>query len=109
TGVVKKVEAASKKISDFLEKIIFNNEPILITKIEVDVFGFSRGAAAARHFVNDLRRGRNSQLAQTLRGEESLATDFDWRFGHGLRVNLIGLFDTVAAIGTFSDGWNVHD
>jgi hypothetical protein len=44
-----------------------------------------------------------------LRGEESLATDFDWRFGHGLRVNLIGLFDTVAAIGTFSDGWNVHD
>ena len=109
TGVVNKVEVASKKISDFLEKIIFNNEPILITKIEVDVFGFSRGAAAARHFVNDLRRGRNSQLAQTLRGEESLATDFDWRFGHGLRVNLIGLFDTVAAIGTFSDGWNVHD
>lgn len=108
-GVVNKVEVASRKISDFLEKIIFNNEPILITKIEVDVFGFSRGAAAARHFVNDLRRGRNSQLAQTLRGEESLATDFDWRFGHGLGVNLIGLFDTVAAIGTFSDGWNVHD
>lgn len=108
-GVFEKFKSSIVQISKNIDIFAKTNNRCAISKIEFDIFGFSRGAATARHFVNDLRRGRNSQLAQTLRGEESLATDFDWRFGHGLRVNLIGLFDTVAAIGTFSDGWNVHD
>ena len=108
-GVVEKVFKSTNIFNERARSFLIRNPELKFKDIEIDVFGFSRGAAAARHFVNDLRRGRNSQLAQTLRGEESLATDFDWRFGHGLRVNLIGLFDTVAAIGTFSDGWNVHD
>lgn len=109
TGVLEKVTNGVAQLSSIAEELMGNNRKKQIKCIAIDVFGFSRGAAAARHLVSDLRRGRNSQLAQTLRGQRSLTTDFDWQFGHGLRVNLIGLFDTVAAIGTFSDGWNVHD
>lgn len=108
-GVLEKFEYSITQLSELIDVFAKTNPQCSVSKIEIDIFGFSRGAAASRHFVNDLRRGRSSQLAQTLRGEESLAMDFDWRFGHGVRVNLIGLFDTVAAIGTFSDGWDVHD
>ena len=109
TGVLEKVSNGVVQLSNIAEELITQNPNKQIKYIAIDIFGFSRGAAAARHLVSDLRRGRNSQLAQTLRGQGSLLADFDWRFGHGLRVNLIGLFDTVAAIGTFSDGWDVHD
>lgn len=108
-GVLEKFEYSITQLSELIDVFAKTNPQCSVSKIEIDIFGFSRGAAASRHFVNDLRRGRSSQLAQTLRGEESLAMDFDWRFGHGVRVNLIGVFDTVAAIGTFSDGWDVHD
>jgi hypothetical protein len=51
----------------------------------IDVFGFSRGAAAARAFVNQLHRiGRLSPGAFG---------------GIALRVRFIGLFDTVGSIG----------
>ncbi|MGE8324992.1 T6SS phospholipase effector Tle1-like catalytic domain-containing protein [Pseudomonas urmiensis] len=57
--------------------------------LEFDLFGFSRGAAAARHLVNDLRLGEKSQLAQAL---ASLAIRCE------ITIEFVGLFDTVAAI-----------
>lgn len=108
-GVVEKVLKGTKALTDRTKTLLIRNPRLHFDAVELDVFGFSRGAAAARHFVNDLRRGERSQLAQSLRGQEFLAETFDWRLGHGLRINLIGLFDTVAAIGTLADGWDVHD
>lgn len=64
---------------------MFNPSP---GSVVVDVFGFSRGAAAARHFINKL-------LALNL--------------GRPLRVGFVGLFDTVAAIGSAADGLDTSD
>lgn len=59
-----------------LEKYIANNPNV---EIEVDMFGFSRGAAATRHLANEIA---------------------DLQQAHpNVSINFIGLYDTVAAIG----------
>jgi len=58
-----------------------------ILQITVNVFGFSRGAAEARAFVNWLY-------------EICEQVDGGWRFaGIPLRVSFLGIFDTVASVG----------
>jgi uncharacterized Zn-binding protein involved in type VI secretion len=110
TGVLDKVEKGTRGAFSKLATMSANNPDLMVSKLEIDVFGFSRGAAAARHFVNDLRRGGSSLLARAMQsGEAHLAEDFAWNFGQDVQVNLIGLFDTVAAIGDLSDGWDVND
>ncbi|NQD93691.1 type IV secretion protein Rhs [Pseudomonas sp. CrR25] len=110
TGVIAKVESAAGGFMAQLDLFTQSSPDLAISIIEVDVFGFSRGAAAARHFVNDLRRGISSLLAKAMHnGEAPLIEGFGWRFGEDVRVNLVGLFDTVAAIGGLSDGWDVND
>lgn len=63
-----------------------------LDSIEIDLFGFSRGAACARHFANDLCAGHASNLGQALQqagaGLHSVS----------LRIGFMGLFDTVASI-----------
>ncbi|MDM8350873.1 DUF2235 domain-containing protein [Pseudomonas sp. sp1636] len=110
TGVLEKVTISGNLFLERLKFLLSKNPDILIASLEIDVFGFSRGAAAARHFVNDLRRGSSSVLAKALPASQApLVKSFTWRFGHDVQVNLVGLFDTVAAIGGLSDGWDVND
>ncbi|MBF4307430.1 DUF2235 domain-containing protein, partial [Vibrio anguillarum] len=52
-------------------------------KLQFDVFGFSRGAAAARHFINVVLDGEQSEFAQTFskacqKSGIPLAYGFDW-------------------------------
>ena len=54
--------------------------------VEFDVFGFSRGAAAARHFANRVLDPADREAAWAAAPER------------GVTLNFIGLFDTVAAI-----------
>ncbi|MFK8331487.1 phospholipase effector Tle1 domain-containing protein [Pseudomonas sp. BJa5] len=58
-----------------------------IDVLEFDLFGFSRGAAAARHFANDLAKGAGSRFSALYPGPKR-----SWL------INFIGLFDTVAAV-----------
>lgn len=53
-GVVTKTDEAMERITQALSEFMgFNLNPdFCIAKIQFDVFGFSRGAAAARHFAN---------------------------------------------------------
>ena len=46
-GIIDRVREAIKKITDLIDI----NDNFYLNKITFDVFGFSRGAAAARHFV----------------------------------------------------------
>ena len=71
--VVAKAEKMLDKIKDVLEA-----NPNAI--IEVDTFGFSRGAASARHFVNKMNE---------------LYSD-----NPKVVMNFVGLMDTVASVGT---------
>ncbi|WP_084677063.1 T6SS phospholipase effector Tle1-like catalytic domain-containing protein [Massilia niastensis] len=61
-----------------------------IQEINIAVFGFSRGAALARAFVNKLM-----ELRCDLRNEKWVLRSGAWP----LRFRFIGLFDTVASVG----------
>jgi hypothetical protein len=77
-----------------------------IADIEFDVFGFSRGAATARHFVNAVNRKQTSPLAAqlpALKLKPGFAVDGD------VRIGFVGLFDTVASMGRWADALNVRD
>jgi type VI secretion system secreted protein VgrG len=97
-GVVARVEQSPALITDKIRLFNSNNPELLIERIEFDIFGFSRGAAAARHFANEVLKGEQSILAPVLpAGSPSLVSDFAWRSKTDVAINFIGLFDTVAA------------
>nr|WP_315444996.1 type VI secretion system tip protein TssI/VgrG [uncultured Pseudomonas sp.] len=99
TGVSARVEQSPEKIIGQVRSLIDKNPNLLIEKIEFDIFGFSRGAAAARHFANEVLKGERSILADAFpAGSPALSSTFDWRPQSSISINFIGLFDTVAAI-----------
>ncbi|MGO2497365.1 DUF2235 domain-containing protein [Vibrio sp.] len=110
-GVEAKVETAIeqltnqlKMISDEFKKLkIFDG----INNIELDVFGFSRGAAAARHFINEVLDGEQGgfvpKFTQACQNNElDLQAGFDWKSNDHCEITFAGLFDTVAAIADLS-------
>ncbi|GKW01848.1 hypothetical protein PEC301877_06630 [Pectobacterium carotovorum subsp. carotovorum] len=70
-----------------------------IHRIVFDVFGFSRGAAAARHFVNAIDQKADHPLMQAVAKTESirLKAGFDWANREDVRIAFVGIFDTVAS------------
>lgn len=61
-GVVARAEQACEKIASQIKEAfdkIKNQKPLYIDSIQFDVFGFSRGAAAARHFCNEVLKQKN--------------------------------------------------
>lgn len=53
-GVIGKVQEACEKISNQLSEIFKTKQNYSIGSLTFDVYGFSRGAAAARHFCNEV-------------------------------------------------------
>ncbi|CAD5109182.1 PAAR domain-containing protein [Zestomonas carbonaria] len=105
TGIVARVEQAPALILEQLQLLLDNNPSLKIRRIEFDLFGFSRGAAAARHCANDLLKGPDSLLARALpAGSSLLANSFAWRHKTDYALNFIGLFDTVAGVVAPSKG-----
>ncbi|KRE89409.1 hypothetical protein ASG87_03455 [Frateuria sp. Soil773] len=69
-----------------------------ITGIRFDVFGFSRGAAAARHAIHQINLRQRGPLAYAIAPSRlRLAPDFDWQ-AH-VKVAFAGLYDSVAMLG----------
>ena len=109
TGVLAKVARAFKKLGLRLESFTVDNPGCVISCLELDVFGFSRGAAAARHFINEVLKQDKGPLGATLnRRCVPLSPAFSWANG-SVRVKVVGLFDTVAAVGSIWDMGNVKD
>lgn len=99
SGVINRVQQVPTAIFEQLARWSQINPDVRIEQVELDIFGFSRGAAAARHFANDLGKGPASHLAQRWPVSlQVLAEDFDWKSSTSLAINFIGLFDSVAAI-----------
>ncbi|QZN96912.1 T6SS phospholipase effector Tle1-like catalytic domain-containing protein [Symbiopectobacterium purcellii] len=102
TSIVGKVNQACEQgivagINDDLGKTLPNIE--CIHRIVFDVFGFSRGAAAARHFVNVIDQMDDHPLVQAVTKDPSLRlkAGFDWRSRDDVRIAFLGLFDTVTS------------
>ena len=109
TGVIAKVGHGVRKIADILRTFETHNPGCVIAGIEFDLFGFSRGAASARHLANEVLKQRRGAFGELLTPRKlALSADFAWDKG-SVRLNVIGLIDTVAAVGGFSDLGNVRD
>lgn len=102
TGVLAKVDEGLALLEKALVSFNDKNSESTLARLELDIFGFSRGAAAARHFANQIVLREQGPLGKLHRtGKLGLATGFDWR--DAVIINFIGLFDTVAAIGGWDD------
>jgi len=106
-GVIDKVNEGISLIAEEINRLTGRKggDSFAIENIQFDVFGFSRGAAAARHFANCVRNGdKKIQLAIT--------QGLGGRNQHGKpagEVRFLGLFDTVCAVGSVTDLFDVHD
>lgn len=86
TGIESRAQQAFEPLKQIVED---KREQIgLPAMLELNVFGFSRGAATARHFVSLLRN----------RAEINKHFTNEWRKVH-IQVNFVGLFDTVPSEG----------
>src|SRR5690606_26153134 len=77
--------------SEKLAKELRKQNALKIERLTLDIFGFSRGAAAARHFANEVLKGPTGTLGQAL-----AAQGIPWP--QQVEIRFVGLFDTVAAI-----------
>ncbi len=97
TGVVARVMQSPQKIQESLDRLLGNHPNLEIEGLEFDIFGFSRGAAAARHFANEILKSESGMLASLFNAQApGFSAEFDWTTN--VQINFIGLFDTVAAV-----------
>lgn len=102
TSIIGKVTQACSEIiptgiSDDLRDILPSID--CFHRIEFDVFGFSRGAAAARHFVNVIDQRADHPLVRAIANNPDirLKAGFDWASRGDVRFTFVGLFDTVVS------------
>ena len=110
TGVIAKTDLAVKKIAEAIKDALRKLQQkmhgcvITVTSFRFDIFGFSRGAAAARHFANRIQM-EDLVIINAIRYGMS---DVAYSGAPAGKTRFIGIFDTVAAIGTPQHGLNPH-
>lgn len=108
TGVVAKTDKAVAELGDVLNQNIrgirrqLTNCNLVIKSLQFDIFGFSRGAAAARHFANRIQSGDPAIIGVIHRAIAGSV----FNGSPSGKTRFIGIFDTVAAIGTPANGLN---
>lgn len=108
TGVIAKVAEGVELVAQAINSFKDANTELTLAGLELDIFGFSRGAAAARHFANQvLKRDQGPLGVLQQAGKLMLPSSFNWQ--EGVSINFIGLFDTVAAVGGWDDWGNPKD
>ncbi|TDS92950.1 T6SS phospholipase effector Tle1-like catalytic domain-containing protein, partial [Erwinia rhapontici] len=107
TGVVRKtdkaVAALVAAIKNHLDKPSEYGISI-VRELQFDIFGFSRGAAAARHFANRVFDQDDAIIAAVKAGVGEVKLTGK----PGGKTRFLGIFDTVAGIGTPLNGFNPH-
>lgn len=88
TGIPTKVASGIRHLLEGIENEVISRR---ISHVHLDAFGFSRGAAAARHFVYKMMREEGHTLMDRL-------SDMGFTVG-SVAVKFVGLFDTVASFG----------
>ncbi|UYZ64935.1 DUF2235 domain-containing protein [Hymenobacter weizhouensis] len=103
TGVPAKVTRGITLLAEQINEILQDSKKRL-EALTVDAFGFSRGAAAARHFVS---RRSGEFFADLTNLSATLALPVE-----AITINFVGLYDTVssyggqARLGTVGQVWN---
>lgn len=110
TGVIAKTDKAVSFLGKEIQqasleiKQNLNGALLVIKSLQFDIFGFSRGAAAARHFANRIQSEDLAVIAAIRQG----MGEIEYRGAPSGKIRFIGIFDTVAAIGTPTNGLNPH-
>ncbi len=108
TGIAGRVQQSFSEIKSRIEDVINENPNSEITSLTFDTFGFSRGAAAARHFANAVVRGKQGPLGDVLRNNASdFSRTFIDQYQGSINMGFIGLFDTVPSVAGWSNFGNV--
>jgi hypothetical protein len=108
TGVEGCVQNAFVRIKELLNDIAKENSDHEISFLTFDAFGFSRGAAAARHFANEVVRGKQGPLGPILQNNaKAFGPCFLGTYSSDINMGFIGLFDTVASVAGLSNLGNV--
>jgi hypothetical protein len=94
-GVDKKVERGLKEIVDMIKAEVSDKENTIVDNIDIDIFGFSRGAAAARFFIYMALKSEDLAIKKQL--SDYSISEIKFCFG--------GLFDTVASYGPWNTFW----
>ncbi|MGX5100987.1 phospholipase effector Tle1 domain-containing protein [Enterobacter cloacae] len=110
TGVVAKTDKAVSMLADSIQDVLEvvgkkqADGKLIVRILQFDIFGFSRGAAAARHFANRIQ----SEDPAIISAIRQAMTDTSFNGSPAGKTRFIGIFDTVAAIGTPVNGLNPH-
>lgn len=100
TGGSSKVDGSFRQIMRIIRNFTQTNPDSKIVNLTFDAFGFSRGAAAARHFANEVALGQKGPLGQTIKMfRRSFHETFGGEYQQDIQMGFIGLFDTVASVG----------
>jgi len=104
-GVIAKTDDAVNQLAAAIAtplRLLKGN--FVIDHLLFDIFGFSRGAAAARHFANRIQCEDRAIINAIASG----MGQHDYTGTAAGKTRFIGLFDTVAAIGTPANGMDPH-
>lgn len=110
TGVVAKTDKSVSMLADNIQDALdavskkHTDCTFIIKALQFDIFGFSRGAAAARHFANRIQSEDSAIISAIRQG----AAGITFNGPPAGKTRFIGIFDTVAAIGTPANGLNPH-
>ncbi|WP_297836899.1 DUF2235 domain-containing protein [Pseudomonas sp.] len=108
TGAAERVASVFDRVNRIVQDIYKANNNYEIIGILFDTFGFSRGAAAARHFATEVARGNRGPLKYVLNSnKDAFSPTFADKYKDGIDMGFIGLFDTVAATAGLDNGFNV--
>lgn len=127
TGIVAKVQKACKLIAAKINAVKQGKKTI--DMITIDVFGFSRGAAAARHLVYELNKSQKEAytmypMASPTTGIPSTPVRIPEQPAHGLlgaelkkmdisfknfETRFLGLYDTVSSHAFFKKSEDIED
>ncbi|MCH4902230.1 MULTISPECIES: phospholipase effector Tle1 domain-containing protein [unclassified Pseudomonas] len=108
TGVAGRVQLSFSEIKLRIEGVLASHPESEITSLTFDTFGFSRGAAAARHFANEIARGKQGPLGDVMRSSaRGFSSTFNDQYKSSINMGFIGLFDTVPSIAGWSNLGNI--
>lgn len=106
-GILKKIDEGSRELALAIGELV--KEPI--GELVLDVFGFSRGAATARHFASREIYDTTGSLYGEYKGRLVKAFEREGLpWPDKVTVRFLGLFDTVAAVADLDNlDFSAHD
>ncbi|MBT1728058.1 type VI secretion system tube protein TssD [Enterobacter quasimori] len=105
TGIIAKTDDAIAQLEAGIKKALTQlNGKFVVDSLLFDIFGFSRGAAAARHFANRVQ-AEDRAIADVI---SAGLGKINYRGAPAGKTRFLGIMDTVAAVGTLANGLNPH-